>query len=117
MGLKKDLKLISEYADNPFDKDYRPEKETRRLYIVLLILLAIGVGACHGFGILIVGPICIYPIIMLLKCKACWKELKWKMIWFWIPLIFALIVGVILFANNWVFGAINAFMGLLGFKN
>lgn len=116
MGLKKDLKRISDFADNPYNVDYRPEKENLRMYIILLVVLAIGIGACHGFGILIVGPICIYPVIMLLKCKACWKELGWKMIWFWLPLLAAIVVGIVLLSFNLVFGTINAFFALLGFK-
>lgn len=32
MGLKKDLKRLAQFSDNPYEAQYRPEKEMKKLY-------------------------------------------------------------------------------------
>lgn len=52
MSLKRDLKTLNEFTDNPYDAKYRPEKEMRKFFILLMILLPILLGLFRGFWIL-----------------------------------------------------------------
>lgn len=116
MGLKKDLKLIADFIDNPYDAKERPEKQLRRLTIGLMIALPIFIGCCHGFGILVAGPLSIYWAIMYLRCREGWKAMNWRTLWLYLMTVASIALGVYFLIFNLVFGALQAFFSLLGFK-
>ena len=107
MSLKRDLKTLNEFTDNPYDAKYRPEKEMRKFFILLMILLPILLGLFRGFWILAAGPLSIYWIVMFVKSREYWKALGWKTIWWILPTVIMGIVGIVLAVT----GAIFSFFG------
>lgn len=114
MGLKKDLKALTKFSDNPFEADYRPEKEMKRLFIGLQLSLPIFLGFCCQFYILVAGPLFIYWIVIFAKGREYWKDLGWKMRWYYIPTIFMTALGLFLAIQQYLvtglFWLINNFM-------
>ncbi len=103
MGLRTDLKTLAKYADNPFDATYKPEKELKRLTVLLLALLPILLGYCCQFYILVVGPLSIYWFIMFAKCCEYWKIMKWKRWKLFLPTTILALIGLYLaFSMNLV---------------
>lgn len=94
MGLKKDLKTLSQFAENPYEASYRPEKEMKRLFVGLMITLPIFLGFCCQFYILASGPLFIYWIVMFFRAREFWKELGWKMLWFYLPTVLMTVLGI-----------------------
>lgn len=116
MGLKKDLKKLAQFSDNPYEAQYRPEKEMKKLYAGLLITLPIFLGFCCEFYILVSGPLFIYWIITFLKSKEYWKELGWKMLWYYLPMAFMGILGLFFAMDHTLVRLGGSFFRLLGFK-
>lgn len=103
MSLKRDLKVLSEFSDNPYDAKYRPEKEMKKLFIGLMLTLPIFLGFCCQFYILISGPIFIYWIIIYVRAIDYWKDLGWKLRWYIIPTVIMGLLGLYLaFSQNLV---------------
>lgn len=96
MGLKQDLKTLNTFSDNPFDAKYRPEKEMKKLYILLLVTLPILLGFCCQFYILIAGPLSIYWIITYFHAKGYWKDLGWKAWKYHVPIAAVVLFGLYL---------------------
>ncbi len=96
MSLKKDLKTLAEFNDNPFDAKYRPVKEMRRLFIGLMITLPLFLGFSCQFYILITGPIFIYWIVIYVRAAEYWKALGWKLRWYILPMIPITVFGLYL---------------------
>lgn len=94
MGLKKDLTVLGKFSDNPYDADYRPEKEMRRLFIGLMITLPIFLGFFCQFYILASGPLFIYWIITFVTARRFWKDLGWKMCWYYLPAAAMAVLGL-----------------------
>lgn len=116
-SLKKDIKKLQEFSDNPYDATYRPEKEMKRLYIGLMVTLPIFLGFCYGFGVLIAGPIFIYWIVFYARWYEYWKDLGWKKKWYFIPMLVMTFVGLILCATNSMFTLLGWFFrNVLGFN-
>ncbi len=116
MGLKKDLKSLAQFSDNPYDAKYRPEKEMKRLYAGLLITLPIFLGFCCEFWILVSGPIFIYWIIMYSRGREYWKDLGWKMIWYYLPTAVMALIGLYLAFEHTLVKLGESFFRMLGFK-
>ncbi len=116
MGLKKDLKKLARFSDNPYEAQYRPEKEMKKLYILLLITLPIFLGFCCEFWILISGPLFIYWIITFLKGREYWKELGWKMLWYYLPMVLMGILGLFFAMDHTLVHLCGKFFRFLGFK-
>lgn len=96
MSLKRDLKTLAQFSENPYDAKYRPEKEMKRLYIGLLLTLPLFLGFCCQFYILISGPLFIYWIIIYFRSAEYWKELGWKLRWYIIPTVIVAVFGLYL---------------------
>ncbi len=116
MGLKKDLKRLAQFSDNPYEAQYRPEKEMKKLYAGLLITLPIFLGFCCEFYILISGPLFIYWIITYLRGREYWKDLGWKMLWYYLPTVFMALLGLYFAADHTLVRLGGSFFRLLGFK-
>lgn len=117
MGLKKDLRELAKFSDNPFDATYRPEKEMKKLFAGLMVTLPLFMGFCCEFYILIAGPLSIYWIIMYARSVEYWKALGWKMRWFIIPTVIMACVGLYLMATKGLLVAIGWFFReVLGFN-
>lgn len=96
MSLKRDLKVLAEFSENPYEAKYRPDKEMNRLYAGLLITLPIFLGFCCQFYILISAPIFIYWIVVYVRAAEYWKELGRKLRWYIIPVVFVALFGIYL---------------------
>lgn len=116
MGLKKDLKRLADFSDNPYDAQYRPEKEMKRLYVGLLLTLPIFLGFCCQFWILVSGPLFIYWIIMYVRGREYWKDLGWKMVWYYLPATIMALVGLYFAFDQTLVELCGKFFRLLGFK-
>ncbi len=117
MSLKKDFKLLNEFADNPYEAKYRPEKEMKRFVVGLLVTLPFFLGFCCQFYILIAGPLFIYWIVMYAKAWEYWKEFKWKKIWFILPTVIMTILGLYLALTSTLVNAVGWFFRtVLGFN-
>lgn len=87
MSLKKDLKALADFSDNPYDAKYKPKKEMIRVFVGLMITLPLFIGFSCQFYILITGPLFIYWIIIYFRSVEYWKELGWKKRWYFLPAI------------------------------
>ncbi len=96
MSLKKDLKKLADFSDNPYDAEYKPKKEMIRLFVGLLITLPLFLGFSCQFYILISGPLFIYWIVIYFRAAEYWKELGWKLRWYILPIIPLIILGLYL---------------------
>ncbi len=110
MGLKTDLKTLTDFADNPYDAKYRPEKEMKKLYALLLITLPIFLGFCCQFYILISGPIFIYWIVIYWRAVEYWKALGWKLWKYHLPTVFVAIFGLYLAYTQYLVTGIGWFI-------
>lgn len=115
MGLRTDLTKLTQFADNPYDAKYRPEKEMKRLYILLMITLPLFLGFSSGFYILATGPLFIYWVVIYFKGAEYWKALKWKMWIYVVPTIVLALVGLLLAFTRTLFGAVQWLFDLMGF--
>ena len=106
MSLKKDLRTLAKFADNPYDADYQPKKEMIKLFIGLLVTLPLFLGFSCQFYILISGPLFIYWIVIYVRSAEYWKALKWKLRWYILPLIPLTLLGLYLALSqsliNWI---------------
>ena len=96
MSLKSDLKALAKFSENPYDATYKPKKEMIRLYVGLMITLPIFLGFCCQFYILASAPIFIYWIVIYFRAAEYWKELGWKMRWYYIPAAIMTVFGLYL---------------------
>ena len=96
MGLKRQLKNLTEFSDNLYEAKYRPEKEMKALFSLLLITLPIFMGFFCQFYWLISGPLFIYWIFLYIKAWGFWKSLGWKRWWMVLPTVVMGIIGLIL---------------------
>ncbi len=114
MSLKKQLRVLTEFAENPYDAEYRPEKEMRSLFIKLMVTLPIFLGFCCQFYILISGPLFIYWIVLFVRTREFWKALGWKMRWRIIPTVVMAALGIFLaiqqYLVTFVGWVVNKFM-------
>lgn len=113
MSLKRDLKVLSDFNDNPHDATYRPEKEMIKLFIGLMVTLPIFLGLCYKFFILAVGPLFIYWIVFYFRSAEYWKSLGWKRRWYYLPAIPLTLLGLYLAATGTLLGLIGSFFTLL----
>lgn len=111
MGLKSDLSALAKFADNPFDAKYRPEKEMKRLYALLLITLPLFLGFSSKFFILATGPLFIYWIVVYFRAIEYWKALKWKMWIYVVPTIIMALFGLYLSFTELLFKIVGWFFG------
>ena len=112
MSLKRDLKVLSDFNDNPHDAKYRPEKEMIKLFIGLMVTLPIFLGLCHNFAILAFGPLFIYWIVIYFRSAEYWKSLGWKRRWYYLPAIPMTLLGFYLAISGVLFSAIGSFFSL-----
>ncbi len=115
MGLKTDLTRLATFADNPYDAKYRPEKEMKRLFVLLMITLPLFLGFSSGFFILATGPLFIYWVVIYFRAIEYWKALKWKMWIYVVPTIILTIVGLLLAFTQVLFQAVGWLFDLMGF--
>ena len=116
MSLKRDLKTLADFNDNPYEATYQPKKEMIKLFIGLMITLPLFLGFCHNFAILAVGPLFIYWIVIYFRAAEYWKSLGWKRRWYYLPAIPLTILGLYLAMSGVLFEGIGMFFRLLGFK-
>ena len=109
MSLKRDLKALADFSENPYDAKYRPEKEMKRLFIGLLLTLPIFLGFCCQFYILISGPLFIYWIVIYFRAAEYWKELGWKLRWYILPTVAMTLFGLYLALSQNLVHAIGWF--------
>lgn len=110
MSLKKDLKALSEFSDNPYDAKYKPKKEMIRLFVGLLITLPLFLGFSCQFYILITGPLFIYWIVIYVRSAEYWKELGWKLRWYILPVIPLTVLGLYLAISQALVNGIGWFI-------
>lgn len=111
MSLKRDLKTLAEFSDNPYDAKYKPKKEMMRLFVGLMITLPLFLGFSCQFYILISGPLFIYWIIIYFRAAEYWKELGWKLRWYILPAIPMTILGLYLALSQKLIELIGWFIG------
>ena len=116
MGIREEEKVVADVIDNPSDAKKRQEKQMGRGSRGLRITLPIFIGCCYGFGILVAGPLSIYWALMYLRCRKGWKAMKWRTLWLYLMTVASIALGVYFLLFNLVFGALQAFFSLLGFK-
>lgn len=116
MGLKKDLTTLTNFSNNPHEATYRPEKEMKRLYVGLLLTLPIFLGFCCEFYILASGPIFIYWIVTYFNGREYWKDLGWKMRWYYLPMIPMALIGILFAFNHTLVNLGGMLFRFIGFK-
>lgn len=115
--MKRDIKKLQEFSDNPYDATYRPEKEMKRLFIGWLITFPLVIGFCNGFGFLVAGPLSIYWFVFYFGWLDFWKDLGWKKRWYFIPMIISTFVGIGLAMTSSMFALLGWFFTkVLGFN-
>lgn len=96
MGLKRDLRTLADFSDNPFDAKYRPKREMNKLFFLIQLWLLVLLGFSHGVCILITGPLSIYWIVVFVRARQYWKDLGRKMRFYYIPTAIVFILGLYL---------------------
>ncbi len=94
MGLKSDLQTLKTFSDNPYDAKYRPKKEMIKLYIRLQVWLLLLLGFSAQVYIIVTGPLSIYWIVFYWRSREYWKDLGWKMRYYYLPTLVTLIIGL-----------------------
>lgn len=96
MGLKRDLQTLKTFSDNPYDAKYRPKKEMIKLFIFLEISLLLLLGFSAQVYIIVTGPLSIYWIVIFWRSREYWKDLGWKMRYYYLPTLAVFILGLYL---------------------
>ncbi len=96
MGLKSDLQTLKTFSDNPYDAKYRPKKEMIKLYIRLQVWLILLLGFSAQVYIIVTGPLSIYWIVIYWRSREYWKDLGWKMRYYYLPTIPVFLFGMYL---------------------